>query len=297
MKLLFDLRDVDGRLIAAAGRELNPPLLREVTEKGKILQRKVISLNQPFLLKDFKRVMDEEVYADIFHHVSMRRRLLRMVRKSKLQSSVFKEIVKLRKSSYYTYRHFLLVGILSAKISMELTGYRYNPGKALIVGLIHDLGKTRLPKSLLNKTTALTSNEYRLLHSYPATSLILLKYYLGKAGGEACRVAYDHHEKMDGSGYPRGIKSMSQYTKLIAILDIFDALIADRPYRKRSFTVRGAVDKLLQDMRGGKLPKYPILLLVSYLRRDKPPYRRMKVSLVPRAPEPEGNLYGRVVGS
>ncbi len=294
MKLLSDLKDIQGRLIARAGRKMNRTLIQEVIAKGKSLQKKLTRLNLPFFLKDVERVMDEPVYRQMFQPPSHHTRVIQIIKKAKIQSSLFREIVRLRRTSFYTYRHFLLIGALSAKISMDLRGRGYDPQKAFVMGLTHDLGKTRLPRALLNKKTALSSNEYKILHSYPHASLLLLRYYLGKSGTEACRVAYDHHEKLDGSGYPRGIKRMSKYTQLVAIIDIFDALIADRPYRKRGFTVRGAVDKLLDEMHAGKLPEYPVLLMISYLRKDKPYYKNIKVSRHAREIEPEGNVYGKV---
>jgi len=87
---------------------------------------------------------------------------------------------------------------------------------------------------------------------------------------------------------------LSKYTKIVAIIDIFDALVADRPYRKRAFTVRGALDKLIHGMDAGKFPKFPVRLIISYFRAGDPNFRTMKISRAPREPEPEGNSYGKI---
>jgi HD-GYP domain-containing protein (c-di-GMP phosphodiesterase class II) len=87
---------------------------------------------------------------------------------------------------------------------------------------------------------------------------------------------------------------MSLYAKLVAVNDIFDALVANRPYRKTPFTIRSALDRLIADMDDGMLPGFPVRLLISYFRRKKENFKTLKFSRHPREPEPEGNLYGKV---
>jgi len=292
--LTIDLRDIDGHSIAQKGAIVNQRLIREVIKKGRRYQGKYSSLNHPVILKTLKQVMNEETYAHVFVAPGIQKKILSICRKSKIQTGIRREILRLKKNSFFTYRHFVLMAALSTKMAMDVRSLGYNAKDAFVLALTHDIGKVRLPTSILNKKTPLTSNEYRILHSYPNFSVLLLRYYMGKRSEEAVRVAYEHHEKMDGSGYPKGIKRISKYTKIVAVIDIFDALVSKRPYRKRGFTARGAFDKLLHEMHEGKLPQFPIRLLISYWRKGNPNFRTMKVSIRAREEDPDGNSYGKL---
>ena len=293
MKLGIDLKDADGRLIAGADRLLGRALIRECQQRGAALQKKTIRMNRPVFLRDIQKVIRDPLYERVFGRPGVREKILKWVAVTPVQKSLFCEIFKLRRTSYHTYRHFLLIGALSARMAMDLKTYGFDPRLAFLYGMTHDIGKARIPAYLLNKKDRLTREEHRLLRSYPSNSLLLLHYYLGPKHLEACRVAYEHHETLDGNGYPNGIKNLSKYTRIVAVADIFDALVAYRPYRKKQFTVRGALDKLIYGMRAGKFPKLPVRLLISYFRAGNPNFRTLKVSMKPRDPDPAGNSYGK----
>ncbi len=290
--LSFDVRDAAGRLIAAKGACFEPALLREVAQKGRPVQSKMRSLARTKILKKAAEVMQEPIYRVVFSDSKVRKKILAVMAQVKIQTGLYDEIMRLRRLSYFTYRHFILVSVLSTKMALDLKEYQYDPKIACRLALTHDIGKVWLPMEVLNKKEALTSHEYHIIHSYSILSVLLLAYYLGEKRKEAVSVAYGHHEKLDGSGYPKGIKVLSKYTKIVAVIDVFDALVADRPYRKRPFTIRGALDKLILEMHAGQLPKPPVKLLVSYFRKGQPDYRPLKLSLKARDKDPEGNNYG-----
>ena len=291
-----DLKDVRGHLLAKKGRVVDSKLIEELIQKGKHQQHQHVSLSNSPVLSMIKKVTAEPIYANIFRTESTRKKILNLAKSVSIQKGLYEEILKVKRTSYYSYRHFVLIASLAAKMSMDLShyGYYFDPKKAFILSLTHDIGKARVPTYILNKKTPLTSNEYRILHTHPYYSLLLLSYYLGHKSGEAIEVAFGHHERIDGSGYPRGVKTMPHYTRLVTIIDIFDALVAIRPYRKRQFTVRGALDILIHDMHAGKLPDLPVRLIVSYYRTKKEDIRHMLLSERSRDPLPTGNCYGKI---
>jgi len=293
-RLTIELRDIDGKLIAAEGSVINQTLFRDVMERGVARQGSFVSLNQPEMLKMVRKVMSEKIYRNVFKSALLQRKIFGVIKKSKIQTDLYREIFQLKKSSYFTYRHLILMGVLSTRMAMDLKKYGYQEKNMFVLALTHDIGKARLPHQTLNKKTPLTSHEYHILHSYPNFSVLLLMYYLGRHSREAIRVAYEHHEKLDGSGYPKGIKTLSKYTKIVAVADIMDALVSNRPYRKRNFTVRGALDKLISEMNERKLPKLTIQLLVSYFRKDVEPMNAVKISAQSRELEPAGSSYGKI---
>lgn len=290
--LTFNVTDAAGRLIAAKGASFDRELLKEVSQRGKPYQNKMRSLARTEIMKKAVEVMQEPIYKIVFSDAVVRKKILALMGKVRIQTGLFDEIMRLRRLSYFTYRHFILVSMLATKMALDLKEFRYSPKDACRLALTHDIGKVWLPMEVLNKKEALTSHEYHIVHSYPVLSVLLLTYYLGAKSMEAIRVAYEHHEKLDGTGYPKGIKIMSKYTKIVAVIDVFDALVSDRPYRKRPFTIRGALDKLIGEMQAGQLPKAPVKLLVSYFRKGQPYYRPLKLSLKARDKDPEGNNYG-----
>jgi HD-GYP domain-containing protein (c-di-GMP phosphodiesterase class II) len=71
---------------------------------------------------------------------------------------------------------------------------------------------------------------------------VLLHYYFGKDHKKYSFSSFQHHERLDGSGYPLGIKTLNKYSQLIGVVDALDALISERPYRRKPFSLRAATD-------------------------------------------------------
>jgi HD-GYP domain-containing protein (c-di-GMP phosphodiesterase class II) len=99
-------------------------------------------------------------------------------------------------------------------------------------GLLHDIGKMGVPDSILLKPGPLTDEEWVIMKRHPALAFEMLSpiNYLQAA----LDIPYCHHEKWDGSGYPRGLKGegIPLTARIFAVVDVWDALTSDRPYRK-----------------------------------------------------------------
>ena len=98
--------------------------------------------------------------------------------------------------------------------------------------ILHDIGKMGIPDDILRKNGPLTAEERVIVEKHPLTAFHLLKRipYLEKA----LDIPYCHHEKWDGTGYPRGLKGteIPLAARIFAVVDVWDALTSDRPYRK-----------------------------------------------------------------
>ncbi|MEW6402263.1 MAG: HD domain-containing phosphohydrolase [Chloroflexota bacterium] len=98
--------------------------------------------------------------------------------------------------------------------------------------LLHDLGKLGVPESIVQKSGALTDQEWNIMRLHPQIAYDLLSpiVYLHRA----LEIPYCHHEKWDGSGYPRGLRGsqIPLSARIFAVVDVWDALISDRPFRK-----------------------------------------------------------------
>jgi Response regulator containing a CheY-like receiver domain and an HD-GYP domain len=106
---------------------------------------------------------------------------------------------------------------------------------------LHDIGKMGVPDSILNKPGPLTEEEWAIMHRHPDFALDMLSpiSYLR----QALDIPYGHHERWDGSGYPRHLPGdqIPIAARIFAVVDVWDALISDRPYRK-AFTREAAVE-------------------------------------------------------
>jgi HD-GYP domain-containing protein (c-di-GMP phosphodiesterase class II) len=151
----------------------------------------------------------------------------------------------LKCSDEYTFKHSVDV----ATISMVIAKRQGKSSKEIfeigMAGLLHDIGKTRVPPEILNKPARLTPEEFEVMKKHSTFSYEIVS--------ENHEIPVDvklgmlqHHEKMDGSGYPYGATAdhIHPYAKIITVADIYDALVTERPYKKGK-SPREAVEMLM----------------------------------------------------
>ncbi|MEW6406539.1 MAG: HD domain-containing phosphohydrolase, partial [Chloroflexota bacterium] len=104
--------------------------------------------------------------------------------------------------------------------------------KTNIAAYLHDLGKVGIPDDILKKTTALTDEEYAIIKTHPSIGSKLLGSH--PLAEMVVSAAKDHHERIDGRGYPNGLhgETLSLVARIVSIADAFDAMTSTRPYRK-----------------------------------------------------------------
>jgi len=98
-------------------------------------------------------------------------------------------------------------------------------------GMVHDIGKLLIPPEILKQTRELTESEYDVVKKHPTLGAELLKRL--NIDGNELKLVLEHHERCDGSGYPKGLKDeeISIYGKIGAVCDTFDAITSDRVYK------------------------------------------------------------------
>lgn len=141
-------------------------------------------------------------------------------------------LARLKTADDYTYMHSVAVCALMVALARQLGVDEKATREAGLAGLLHDLGKAVMPMEVLNKPGKLTEEEFRIMKSHPAEGHRMLV-----AGGAAGEISLDvvlhHHEKVDGSGYPKGLKDgeISLFAKMGAVCDVYDAITSNRPYK------------------------------------------------------------------
>jgi HD-GYP domain-containing protein (c-di-GMP phosphodiesterase class II) len=144
----------------------------------------------------------------------------------------------------YLFQHSFNVAVLSGIMGIA-KGFNRNQLEELGIGaLLFDIGMTKLPAELLAKTGRYTPEEHELLRSHPKLGFdILRKYHDISIVSAHC--ALQHHERFNGSGYPRNLKrdEIHIYAQIVGLADTYDALVSPRPHRKR-YTTSEAIEFL-----------------------------------------------------
>jgi len=140
-------------------------------------------------------------------------------------------LTKLKEKDDYTAEHSLNVCILSIAFARHLGHNEADIRKIGLCGFLHDVGKFKIPTEVLNKPGRFTDAEYVMMKKHTVFGRNLLMS-LKKSDHAAIDVAFSHHERIDGSGYPRGVtgENIPYYAKIIALTDTYDAITSSRCY-------------------------------------------------------------------
>lgn len=146
--------------------------------------------------------------------------------------SALVSLARLKTQDDYTYLHSVAVCALMITLGRELGLSAQACREVGLAGLMHDLGKAAMPLDVLNKPGKLTDDEYTLMKTHPLRGHELLVEGRG-APESALDVCLNHHERMDGKGYPSGLppERISQFARMGAVCDVYDAVTSDRPYK------------------------------------------------------------------
>lgn len=150
------------------------------------------------------------------------------------EEDIFLKIVGFRDIDNYTYFHSVDVCIFSAIMGKQLELDKKQIEDLALAALLHDFGKMRIPSEILNKPAKLSDEEFEEMKRHTIYGYQIVKNMEGVTE-EIAEVALLHHERLDGSGYPLKLKAdkIPLFARIIAIADVYDALTADRVYKKK----------------------------------------------------------------
>ena len=142
-------------------------------------------------------------------------------------------LARLKTADEYTYMHSVAVCALMIALARQLNLAEEMVHEAGFAGLLHDIGKVGIPLKVLNKPGKLTDSEFAIVKSHPevGAKILIESYQVSPAVLDVC---LHHHEKIDGTGYPFGLKgdTISLFAKMGAVCDVYDAITSNRPYKK-----------------------------------------------------------------
>ncbi|MCF7501634.1 MULTISPECIES: HD-GYP domain-containing protein [unclassified Pseudoalteromonas] len=237
-ELLIDFTQSD---VALPAKYQPKPVEKPKPKKEKKVAEKGISVEQEFVKASVNYEQHSRklqvLYSDITSGLKMNMTLLDEVVVD-IVSSVFRNhnamtiLTRLRDKHIYNWRHMINTAILVSVFAKYL-GYKEQTVKELAMGaLLHDIGQAKMPQGVLSKPSQLNDNEMQVVKKHVAQSLGLVK---GEKGITPLMLdmIVNHHERLDGSGYPRGItaEKLSRPARIMAIVDVYDAITADRPHQ------------------------------------------------------------------
>jgi HD-GYP domain-containing protein (c-di-GMP phosphodiesterase class II) len=161
---------------------------------------------------------------------------------------------RMNNSGSSTYHHSLRVGMYATALLLKLMGDRLTPSQIRMIStgfFLHDIGMAGVPMKILNKPDHLDDFEWQLIQMHPIWGQRRL-ITAGSLSLEAINIILSHHEHLDGSGYPHKKRrgDIPLYARICSIADAFEALTAERPYRK-SLTPFEALQAMYQDISHG----------------------------------------------
>lgn len=245
MKLAKDIMLDDGRLLLLTGFTVKPLYIRKL---------EAFSIGEVYVEEGPYNTIDEfeeeRIYAQAAATV---KKVFTLVRKNETadlsvvritveeilnkvieNETVMLQLTGIKDIDNYTYMHSVDVCIYSIIMGKKL-GYGKDPLISLGLGaILHDIGKCRIPVFILQKPDKLTDEEFSnmKLHTLYGYEIIKNTYCLNT---RIANIAFQHHEKWDGSGYPMGISldMIDPLARIVALADVYDALTSDRAYKKK----------------------------------------------------------------
>jgi len=208
--------------------EINQAGAEEAEEEIQISDGRIF-VSHSYAVRDEAGEYDYSVH--FLKDITERREATEKLRKS-LEGTIQAIASALEARDPYTAGHQHRVAELACAIGTEigldnerLEGIRWG-------GMIHDIGKIRMPAELLSKPARLTENEYALMKEHPQVGYDILKDI--EFPWPVADIAHQHHERLDGSGYPQGLKNdaICLEARIVAVADVVEAMSSHRPYRE-----------------------------------------------------------------
>ena len=292
LTLSYAIHTLDNQKLLAPGARIVKETLDNLISSNKTVSYKSYPLlHHGTVREDIIISLNSLPYHAIFANDRLRD-TLKLMEAVRLIPPVLQSLDYFKRYDIYTYRHILVVFSLCTLLAGHLISDHKDLIREAATGPTHDFGKICVPLCILKKASPLTHAERSMLEHHAAAGYVLLNYYYRDAENLSARVARDHHERRDCSGYPCGIALDDKLIEIIAVSDIYDALVSERPYRPVAYDNRTALEEITSMAERDEISWEVVRALVAYNRRNKADLKDVRVSEEKRGASPPGNLYG-----
>ncbi len=232
----YDVYDTQGRTVIGAGIALTTYYIERLKESGfpgvyvdDDLSKdvKIQPLISPALRAN---AMNAVKAGDLDKTLDIAKSIIDEIVKS---GTIALDMADIRSFDDYTFAHSTNVAVLACVLGLGMQLPEDELNNLVTAALLHDMGKVLIPKEILNKPSRLTQEEYELVKTHPSKSYELIKERID-ISAHVKKAVLMHHENEDGSGYPMGAVNIEIpfIAKMLHVVDVYDALISDRPYKK-----------------------------------------------------------------
>lgn len=273
--------DANGRLLLSKGQALNQYYVQRIQELGipTLYIEDNLDIEEPAPLVSQRTVLGatnsiKQSYQQCtktgkVNLSSIRSQVDNIIAEVSTNCDVMVGMTELKSYDEYSYQHSVSVCVLALMLGIS---YGYNRAQLETLGIgaiLHDIGKVYIPVEILNKTETLTETDYSVIQQHPWDGFKIIKNS-GEIALLSAHVALQHHERMDGNGYPRALagQSIHEFGQITAVADMFDALTSDRPYR-RAYNNQEAV-KIIEEAKGRHLSAHFVDLLLTHINLYPP---------------------------
>jgi HD-GYP domain-containing protein (c-di-GMP phosphodiesterase class II) len=249
---MVKLSEIIRKIPEIKGQDVRPQISEAVKPKGsvesladikKIYENSILLTK--IMMQDLRRgesVEGEEV-------IDMAETLIAKIRSSNnLLLSLINIFAFYNEKEDFIHIHSINVAILAACIGIALEYEEDTLIDLCASALLHDIGMLKIPLQVITKPSKLDKEEEKMIKEHPLYGLELLRN-VKNAPKSAAMVIHQHHEKMDGTGYPEGKKGedIAECARIVAILEVYEALTHPRPYRRSKFIPYDAVRMIIQE--------------------------------------------------
>lgn len=227
---VFNSADLEDNVLANAAL---PPPKKSGFFEGEILRAEKIYSASGIVIAEF---MQKAASGDSIDILSVKQSVAECVSSVLHFPDALMWLTQLKDKDEYTAQHCLNVCILSVALGRHLNLPEITLNNLGLCAMMMDIGKVKIPSAILNKITPLTEEENNILRTHTTLGYEILKSTDGITMS-AMNVALTHHERLDGKGYPQKLKrsEISEFSKMIAIADIYDSLTSNQPrYKART---------------------------------------------------------------
>ncbi len=278
MKLAREITGVDGRVLLNEGIELTDEYIEAIKERGvpavyiESEYFKDIKFKSPISDKKRRKVkrvvkeaMDNISFGQEINYKKIKKSAKILINEIRENRDLIFNLNDIRAYNEYTFGHSVNVAVLAILIALE-SDLEMGEIKQLAIGaLLHDVGKTKISKDIILKPDKLTDKEFEQIKLHTIKGYQILKD-LDRISYPAAHIAYEHHERLDGQGYPNGLKGdeIHLFAQITAVVDIYDAMTTDRVYSAAVAPYR-ALRVLKEEANKKKIKKEFVDILFKYI--------------------------------
>lgn len=235
MVLSKRIYDAQQRVLLGANMELTQDFIDKLAERGLPGFYIEDNFTKDILIEDVipeelrGRAVDSLVKSDIDGTLNA---VCEIVENLRSMDMISIDMLDLRTFDEYTYRHSVNVAILATIVGIGMNLTKDSLVELCAAAILHDIGKLQIDPDILNKPSRLTADEYEVMKTHSNRSYEMIKNKIEITARTKVGVLH-HHENVDGTGYPLGLKGsdIHFFARIIHVVDVYDALTTARPYK------------------------------------------------------------------